>query len=220
MRGELRAVDDVPEAFVARVLAAYAARPRHFFSLVVSGGSLARRCYEQLAAAARDVIDWSMLDLYWGDERLVPRRHPDSNELLVREALINRVPPIRGVFPMRVDDTAENYDALVRSSAPFDVVHLGLGPDAHTASLFPGSDALAAPMDRYVVDNVDPTGNNFHPRRTLTFAGIAMGDLVLVTVDGPEKRDAVARVRAGDPTAPGSHIRAPRVEWLVGESAL
>jgi 6-phosphogluconolactonase len=218
--GELIAVDDVPEAFVARVIDAWQRRPRHFFSLAVSGGDLARRCYEHLAAQARDVIDWSMVDLYWGDERLVPRRHPDSNELLVRDALINRLPPVRGVFPMRVEATADDYDALVRAAAPFDVVHLGLGPDAHTASLFPDSEALDAPIDRYVVDNVDPHGNNFHPRRTLTFAGIALGDLVLVTVDGENKRDALARVRADDPTAPGSRIRAPRVEWLVGESAL
>jgi 6-phosphogluconolactonase len=218
--GDLVVVDDVPEAFVARVVEAWHNRPRAYFSLAVSGGDLARRCYELLAAQARDVIDWSMIDLYWGDERLVPRRHPDSNELLVRQALIERVPPVRGVFPMRVESTADEYDALVRAAAPFDVVHLGLGPDAHTASLFPESEALDAPINRYVVDNVDPSGRNFHPRRTLTFAGIAMGDLVLVTVDGESKRDALARVRADDPSAPGSRISAPRVEWLVGESAL
>jgi 6-phosphogluconolactonase len=220
VNGDLVVVDDVPEAFVARVIDAWRDRPRAFFSLAVSGGDLARRCYELLAAQARDVIDWTLVDLYWGDERLVPRRHPDSNELLVRQALINRLPPVRGVFPMRVEATADDYDALVRAAAPIDVVHLGLGPDGHTASLFPDSDALGAPIDRYVVDNVDPHGTNFHPRRTLTFAGIALGDLVLVTVDGDAKREALRRVRADDPTAPGSHIRAPRVEWLVGESAL
>jgi 6-phosphogluconolactonase len=216
--GDLYVVADVPAAFADRVVTAWRDRPRHFFSLVVSGGDLARRCYEHLAAVGGDIVDWSMVDIYWGDERLVPRRHPDSNELLVRDALINRIPPVRGVFPMRVDDTADAYDALVRKAAPFDVVHLGLGPDAHTASLFPGSAALDAPIDRYVVDNDDPAGENFHPRRTLTLAGIAMGDLALVTVDGAEKRDAWRRVRDDDPTAPASHIRAPRVEWLVGES--
>ena len=220
MFGEQIVVDDVTEAFVARVIDAWHNRPRAYFSLAVSGGDLARRCYEHLAAQARDIVDWSLVDLYWGDERLVPRRHPDSNELLVRQALVNRVPPIRGVFPMRVESSAEDYDALVRAAMPLDLIHLGLGPDGHTASLFPDSEALAAPIDRYVVDNVDPHGNNFHPRRTLTFAGIALGDLVLVTVDGEQKRDALRRVRAGDPTAPASHIRAPRVEWLVGESAL
>lgn len=220
MYGDLVVVGDVVEEFVVQVLQAWHARRRHFFSLVVSGGDLARRCYESLATAGRDVIDWSMVDVYWGDERLVPRRHPDSNERLAREALINRLPPVRGVFPMRVEATADDYDALVRKASPFDVVHLGLGPDAHTASLFPASDALDAPIDRFVVDNVDPSQKNFHPRRTLTFAGVAMGDLVLVTVDGAEKREALRRVRDGDETAPASHVRAPRVKWLVGESAL
>ncbi len=211
---------DVPAAFARRVIDAWRNRPRVYFSLVVSGGDLARRCYQRLAEDGADAIDWSTVDIYWGDERLVPRRHPDSNEYLVREALINRVPPVRGVFPMRVESNAGSYDALVRGAAPFDLIHLGLGPDAHTASLFPDSDALDAPITRYVVDNEDPSGKNPHPRRTLTFAGIALGELVVVTVDGEEKRDALQRVIDGDPTAPASRIRAPRVEWLVGPSAL
>jgi 6-phosphogluconolactonase len=211
---------DVPAAFARRVIDAWRNRPRAYFSLVVSGGDLARRCYQRLAEDGHDAIEWSTVDIYWGDERLVPRRHPDSNEHLVREALINRVPPVRGVFPMRVESNAGSYDALVRGAAPFDLIHLGLGPDGHTASLFPDTDALDAPITRYVVDTEDPTGRNPHPRRTLTFAGIALGELVVVTVDGAEKRDALQRVIDGDPSAPASHIRAPRVEWLVGDDAL
>ncbi|MDP1794972.1 MAG: 6-phosphogluconolactonase, partial [Acidimicrobiales bacterium] len=160
------------------------------------------------------------VDIYWGDERLVPRRHPDSNEYLVRDALINEVPPLRGVFPMRVESNAGSYDALIRGGAPFDLIHLGLGSDGHTASLFPNADSLDAPITRYVVDTEDPAGTNPHARRTLTFAGIALSELVVVTVDGEEKRDALQRVIDGDVTAPASRIRAPRVEWLVGDSAL
>lgn len=220
MFGELIVVADVADAFARRVIKAWHDRPRVYFSLVVSGGDLARLCYQRLAKIARDEIDWSTVDIYWGDERLVPRRHPDSNEYLVRNALINNVPPVRGVFPMRVESNAGSYDALIRGAAPLDLVHLGLGADAHTASLFPASPALDAPMTRYVVDNEDPRGENFHARRTLTFAGIALGETVLVTVDGAEKRDALRRVERDDPTAPAARIRAPRVEWLVGESAL
>ncbi len=210
---------DVPTAFAHRVIDAWRNRPRAYFSLVVSGGDLARHCYQRLAREGHDAIDWSTVDIFWGDERLVPRRHPDSNEQLVREALINHVPPVRGVFPMRVESNAGSYDALVRGAAPFDLIHLGLGPDGHTASLFPDSNALRAPTTRYVVDNEDPLGLNPHARRTLTFAGIALGDLVVVTVDGEEKRDALQRVIDGDPTAPAALIRAPRVEWLVGDDA-
>ena len=130
------------------------------------------------------------------------------------------MPPVRGVFPMRIESNAGSYDALIRGAAPFDVIHLGLGPDGHTASLFPDSEALRAPKTRYVVDNEDPSGLNPHPRRTLTFAGIALGDVVVVTVDGEGKRDAMQRVIDRDPTAPATHIRAPRVEWLVGRSAV
>lgn len=220
MYGAFLEAPDVTAAFARRVVDAWRNRPRAYFSMVLSGGELARRCYRRLARDARDEIDWSTVDIYWGDERLVPRRHPDSNEQLVREALINQVPPLRGVFPMRVESNAGSYDALVRGAAPFDLIHLGLGADGHTASLFPGSDALDAPITRYVVDTEDPLGNNPHPRRTLTFAGIALGELVVVTVDGEEKREALQRVIDGDLTAPASRIRAPRVEWLVGESAL
>ena len=67
--------------------------------------------------------------------------------------------------------------------------------------------------------NEDPLGHNKHPRMTLTFAGIARARLVLVTVSGTEKREALARVAAGDETAPASHIRADRVVWLVDSAA-
>ena len=192
--GAFMETHDVPAAFARRVIDAWRNRPRAYFSLVVSGGDLARRCYQRLAKDGHDTIDWSTVDIYWGDERLVPRRHPDSNEYLVREALINRVPPVRGVFPMRVESNAGSYDALVRGAAPFDLVHLGLGPDGHTASLFPDAEALDTPITRYVVDTEDPHGNNPHARRTFTFAGIALGELVVVTVYGAEKRDAMQRV--------------------------
>ncbi len=213
-------VDDVAATFAEFVIDAWQHRPRAYFSLVVSGGDLAKRCYQRLAKLGQDAIEWSTVDIYWGDERLVPRRHPDSNEYMVREALINRVPPVRGVFPMRIESNAGSYDALIRGAAPLDLIHLGVGPDGHTASLFPDSDALQAPATRYVVDNVDPNGHNPHPRRTLTFAGIALGDTAVVTVDGADKRAAVRRVVDGDATAPAAHIRAPRVKLIVGRSAM
>jgi 6-phosphogluconolactonase/glucosamine-6-phosphate isomerase/deaminase len=65
--GDLVVVDDVTEAFVGRVVDAWQSRPRAFFSLVVSGGDLARRCYENLAAHALYILDWSRVDVYWGD---------------------------------------------------------------------------------------------------------------------------------------------------------
>jgi 6-phosphogluconolactonase len=94
-----------------------------------------------------------------------------------------------------------------------------LGPDGHTASLFPGSSALEADPGRLVVMSEDPQGNNPHRRMTLTLAGIARARLVIVTVAGEHKRDALARVAAGDPTAPAAHVKAERVVWLADPAA-
>ena len=115
---------------------------------------------------------------------------------------------------------AEAYDAAVRSASPIDLVHLGLGPDGHTASLFPGSTGLVAPADRLVIDNVDPTGRNPHPRMTFTYAAIGAARSVIVTVSGAAKREAFSRVRAGDPTAPATAVDRPGVVWLVDREAL
>ncbi len=90
MNGELTVVDDVPAAFAARVIAAYERRPEDLFGFALSGGSTARPCYERLAADSADVIDWLSVNIYWGDERCVPPDHPDSNQLLGRQALLER----------------------------------------------------------------------------------------------------------------------------------
>ena len=94
-------------------------------------------------------------------------------------------------------------------------MHLGLGPDGHTASLFPGSPALAE-NTRMVV----ATGDDRHPypRITFTFAAIERCPLVVVTVAGDEKRDAMTRIAAGE-DLPGARIRAERVVWLVDSAA-
>ena len=99
-----------------------------------------------------------------------------------------------------------------------DLIHLGMGADGHTASLFPGSPALEV-SDRLVVATVDPTGRNPHPRLTFTLTMIQTARLVLVTVSGPEKAPAVARVLAGDPDLPASRIRGARVTWILDRDA-
>jgi 6-phosphogluconolactonase len=120
---------------------------------------------------------------------------------------------------MRCDDGPDPYQQRVAQAGRLDVVHLGLGPDGHTASLFPGSPALDADPGRLVVMNEDPKGRNPHERMTLTFSGIARARLAVVTVEGEEKRDAFAGVCAGDPQLPATRIRADRVIWLVDPAA-
>ncbi len=185
----------------------------------MSGGDLARRSYERLADDAGSQIDWWKVDIYWGDERCVPLDDQHSNYRLVRESLLERVGAVNANYPMRCDEGPDPYQLRLGELGRIDVVHLGMGPDGHTASLFPGSAALHADPGRLVVMNDDPTGHNPFPRMTLTFAGIARARLVLVTVTGEAKRAALARVAADDPALPASRIRADRVLWIVDPAA-
>jgi 6-phosphogluconolactonase len=218
MYGELVVVDDVPGEFAERVIEAFHRRPADGFSLALSGGDTARRCYERLADDAGNQIDWWKVDVYWGDERCVPLDHKDSNYRLGREALLERLGAVNANYPMRCDEGPDPYQLRIGELGRFDVVHLGLGPDGHTASLFPGSTALDADPGRLVVMNEDPTGNNPYPRMTLTFAGINRARLVLVTVAGEEKAEALARVVRGD-EVPAGRVTGEQVLWLADPAA-
>ena len=218
MNGELVVVDDVPGEFANRVIDAFRARPGEEFSLALSGGDTARQCYERLAAESADRIDWWLVDVYWGDERCVPPDDVESNQRLGREALLERVGAANSVHPMRCEEGADPYQLRIGELGRFDVVHLGLGPDGHTASLFPGSPALDADPGRLVVMNEDPTGANPHRRMTLTLSGIARARLALFTVAGEEKQEAMERIAEGE-DLPAARVRADRVVWLVDADA-
>lgn len=220
MKGELRVVDNVPDAFTATIVDTFSKREGFGFSLAVSGGSTARECYERLAEEDRSAaIDWWQVDVFWGDERCVPPDHPDSNQLLVRRALLERVGAANSVHPMRCEDGTDTYQMMVGELGRFDVVHLGLGPDGHTASLFPGSTALDAEPGRLVTFNTDPHGRNPHRRMTLTLAGIARARLVIFTVSGASKAPAMQAVLAGE-DLPATRVRAERILWLVDPAAM
>jgi 6-phosphogluconolactonase len=218
MHGELVVVDDVPGEFAERVIEAFHNRSEEAFSLALSGGATARRSYERLAADGSDQIDWWLVDVYWGDERCVPPDDPASNERLGREALLERVGAANAVYPMRCEEGPDAYQLRVSEAGRLDVVHLGVGPDGHTASLFPGSAALDADPGRLVVMNEDPTGLNPYERMTLTFSGIARARQVVFTVTGADKREAMQRIADGE-DLPAARVRADRVVWLVDPEA-
>lgn len=218
MNGELLVVDDVPGEFAERVIECFHRRPEEDFSLALSGGETARLCYERLAEIGREQIDWWHVEVYWGDERCVPADGPDSNERLGREALLERVGAARAVHPMRCDDGPATYQLRVGELGRFDVVHLGLGADGHTASLFPGSGALDADPGLLVTLNDDPSGRNPHQRMTLTYSGIARARLALFTVMGEDKREAVQAIHDGA-DLPAARVQADTVLWLVDRAA-
>jgi len=202
--GQIRVVDDVPRAF-ARLVAEITPG-----SIALSGGELAHRCY---SALRREALDWSAIDVYFGDDRVVPIESDESNEGMARRLLLDEARP-RAIHSM-VAAGAAAYDALVRAAPPIDIVHLGLGPDGHTASLFPGTAALDE-RDRFVVENADDL--HPYPRLTFTFPAIARARLAVVTVEGEEKYEPIRRIRAGE-DLPGARIRAGRVLWLGDRSA-
>ncbi len=207
--GELRVVEDVPTHFADLVVTN---APR---SIALSGGETARECYERLAARP---FDWSEVEVFFGDERFVPLDDPDSNEGMVRRVLLDAVQPraVHSMYrPGSIEDAAAAYDRLVREQPPIDFQHLGIGPDGHTASLFPGSPALEV-LDRDVV----ATGDDAHPQPRITFTipGIARSPLIVFTVSGAEKQDAMRRIAAGE-DLPAAHVHGDHVLWIVDEAA-
>ena len=218
MNGELVIVDDVPGAFTAEVISAFSSRPGEEFDIALSGGETARACYERLAADGAHFIDWLAVNIFWGDERCVPPGHPDSNERLAREALLERVGAANAVYPMRCEDSLDAYQLRLGEVGQLDLVHLGMGPDGHTASLFPGSAVLDADPGQLVAYSEDPNGLNKYRRMTLTYAGIARARLVVFTVVGESKRDAMQAVYSGA-DLPAARVRAGRVLWLVSPDA-
>jgi len=192
---ELRILDD-PAAAVGVLLADQAARGG---SIVLTGGSTPRKAYERAAAFQPD---WGRVTLWWGDERCVPPYDERSNYRLAQETLLDRLetPPIavhriRGELPAA--EAAAELDAALEGIG-LDLILLGLGPDGHTASLFPGSPQLAV-LDRRATSG--PAGlEPFVERVTMTLPEIRSAGRIVFLVTGEGKADAVARAFAGEPT--------------------
>ncbi len=178
--------------------------------VVLTGGSTPRGAYE-LAAERRS--DWTDAELWFTDERAVPPEHEFSNYGMVKAALLDRVETgtvhrMRGELGPH-DGAAEYAGEYEQAGSPrFDLVLIGLGPDAHVCSLFPGQDTLAE-TERPVVGVDTPGMAPLVPRITLTLPVVNAAAELLVLVKGEDKADAVARAFSGapDPRAPGSLLR-------------
>ena len=213
MKPEIVVLDD-PAAAVAEDLAEAAGKGER---IVVTGGSTPRAAYER---ATKLLEDWSAADMWMTDERCVPPDHEHSNYGMLKAALLDR---IEGAAPTvhrmegeaGPEEAAARYEEELRESGvageavpTFDLVLLGVGPDAHVCSLFPGDAALGV-SDRWAVGVETPGMAPLVSRVTLTLPVVNAARDVVVLVSGEDKAEAVARGFSGnpDPAAPASLVR-------------
>ena len=208
-----RIVTRLADAQAAAARAQSGAREAH---LVLTGGGIGTKVLAELAASpARDAVDWRGTDFWWGDERFVPAGHPDRNETGARTALLDhldadpaRIHPVPGPDGPDGDDpeaAASRYAAELKAAAGagarggqycpvFDIVLLGIGPEGHVASLFPGQPAITDPRPVVAVrDSPKPPP----VRISLTFGPIQRAREVWILASGAEKADAVAGALSG-----------------------
>ncbi|WP_030439359.1 6-phosphogluconolactonase [Actinoplanes subtropicus] len=214
----------VASRLVAKIVDAQAERGAA--SVVLTGGRIAAKVLRTVndLPEAR-AIDWSHVDLWWGDERFLPAGDPERNETQARAALLDALPldPAR-VHPMPASDgpdgdnaeaAAARYAAEIR--LPFDVLMLGVGEDGHVASLFPEHPVLNETGTAVAVHN-SPKPPPI--RISLTMPTIQAADEVWLIAAGPDKTDAVGAALNGDHTKPAAHATGQsRTCWLLDEAA-
>lgn len=200
---------------------------RGVFSVSLSGGSTPKRLYEMLAE--RD-LPWTQIHWFWGDERNVPADHDDSNFRMVSQALLDRVPaPEENIHAVPVniqqpEAAARAYESELRrffagqSFPAWDLALLGMGDDAHTVSLFPGTKALAE-TERWFVGNWVEKFNAY--RYTLTAPAVNSAREIWFLVSGRAKREALANVlgEKRDPQRLPSQLVNP-TRWFVTSDAI
>jgi 6-phosphogluconolactonase len=179
-----------------RAAAADAIAARGRFRIALAGGSTPRALYPALVAG----VDWTRANIFFGDERAVPKDDPMSNYRMARETLLEPAHvPLANVVRWRTEDpdldaAARDYEQVLRAgaSAPWlDLALLGLGPDGHTASLFPGTSALAEEERLAVAVDVPQMGTR---RLTLTYPTLCGAREVCFLVTGRDKAGALATV--------------------------
>ncbi|MCV2488009.1 6-phosphogluconolactonase [Geodermatophilus sp. YIM 151500] len=228
----------VASALVARLAAAQAVHGTA--SVVLTGGGIGIALLEHVAALAaepaRERVDWTAVDVWWGDERFVPADSDDRNEKAARRALLDAVgvppervhamPPSDGEFA-EPEDAAAWYAEQLAAAAPagaavprFDVLILGMGPEGHTASIFPESPAAHDDRPAFAVRGCPkppPT------RVSLGFSAINTAEEVWMVVAGEEKAPAVAMAlsgSAGPVQLPAAGVHGTRAtRWLLDSAA-
>lgn len=200
------------------------------FSASLSGGSTPKLMYQMLASPAfQPQVDWPSIDVFFGDERCVPPDHPDSNYRMAREALLSRVPlPGDNIYRMRgevdPETAAKEYGQILKEKfgdRGLDLIYLGMGPDGHTASLFPYTKALEETKHRCVANSVPQLQTT---RLTLTAPFINRAENVIILVTGREKAKTLAEVLEGprDPKRLPVQLIQPasgKLAWVIDTAA-
>lgn len=238
-RREIKVVPDAKAVAIEaaqRVAAAAedAIARRGKFSIALSGGSTPKALYALLTGEPfRSRIDWSKVYILFGDERAVPPDHKDSNYKMADEALLSRVPipkgqiyRMKGELGEKADQAAREYGLMLKSDFPdgLDVVLLGMGADGHTASIFPGTQAVGEVKHRvvgYFAEN-SSTGKSW--RITMTAPFINQAREILVLLAGADKAARLREVLEGplDPNRlPIQLIRPSRgkMTWIMDTAA-
>jgi len=205
----LATAEEVAEAAAADIAEALRGGAR---TLVLTGGTSPKRCYELLSELD---VDWGRVSVLFGDERCVPAFDPESNYRVAKESLLDRVHPAtvyRIPAELGPDEGADLYAEVVADAAPFDFVLLGVGEDGHVNSLFPGHKALLAEgLTAGIHDSPKPP-----PRRvTMTLEAIRDAGRILIIATGEGKANAVALARRGE--TPSGMIAGAR--WLIDRAA-
>lgn len=228
---DLEAVSrEAAECFIRNSRESIASRGR--FAAALSGGSTPRKLYTLLGSDEyRDRVEWKKTHLFWADERIVPPDHPDSNYRLAYETFIASAPlPPGNIHRIRGEADAETaareYEQDIRGFfgeeglPAFDLIMLGIGADGHTASLFPGSDALDE-RERIAVPVF--LGRNERDRVTLTLPVLNNARSALILAAGAEKADVLRDILGGRAavTYPAGQVRPARgnIRWLIDSAA-
>src|SRR6201988_354793 len=199
---------------------AFATRGR--FVMAVSGG---KTPWVMLRDLAQEDVPWKGVHVFQVDERVAPEGDPDRNLTHLRESLLEHAPlrpdqihamPVEaGNLEAACASYAQVLEKIAGSPPVLDRVHLGLGPDGHTASLVPGDPVLAV-VDRPVAVTEAYQG---HRRMTLTYPALARADEILWLISGSDKRDALSRLLVADPSIPAGRINRDHALILADRAA-
>jgi 6-phosphogluconolactonase len=222
------------KAAAERLMARIAANSGRI-SICLTGGSSPKKLYELLATQAyRDKIPWGRIHWFIGDERFVPVSDPRNNMAVARGIFLDALAPAPHIHPIPTDvaipdESAARYereltsfygaDRLDRARPLFDLVLMGVGPDGHTASLFPGYPALQE-TTRWVVGVPEAHVEPFVPRVTLTLPALASCREMLFEVSGSSKREILTRVLGGENLPAASARSEGETVFLVDQAAL